>query len=136
MYITYPYLQGAVKDGTLYADNKNVTGRFRFPALPALLFLLLTAFLFSGRVLQRWDPAAAVLDTGILSVLLFAVLSAFVSIYCSIWLQEILWKPFRYFRKQFVNHFNELTSWQKCTLYFSVFFLLLYAFLLGWAIVF
>src|SRR5690625_2411260 len=136
MYITYPYLQGAIKDGTLYADNVNVTGRFRFPALPALLFLLLTAFLFSGRVLQYWDATASVLDTGVLSLLLFAVLSAFVSIYCSIWLQEILWKPFRYFRKQFVNHFNELTSWQKCTLYFSVFFLLLYAFLLGWAIVF
>jgi len=136
MYITYPHLQGAVRDGALFTDNKNLIERFRFSALPLLTFLSLTAFLFSGRVLQYWDATASVLDTGVLSLLLFSVLGAFVSIYCSIWLQGILWKPFRYFRKQFTHHFNALTSWQKCILYFSVFFLLLYAFLKAMAIIF
>ena len=137
MYLTYPNIQGAVRDGTLLTDPKNWTGRLpRFSVLSLLTLLLLTAFLVSGRVLQSWDATAAVLDAGVLSLLLFAVLGAFVSIYCSIWLQELLWKPFRYFRKQFIHHFNELTSWQKCILYFSVFFLLLYAFLRALAILF
>src|SRR5699024_6294507 len=129
MYITYPHLQGTVRDGALFTDNKNLTERFRFSALSLLTFLSLTAFLFSGRVLQYWDATASVLDTGLLSLLLFIILSAFVSIYCSIWLHELLWKPYRYVRKQFTHHFNALTSWQKCILYFSVFFLLLYTIL-------
>src|SRR5699024_6387309 len=135
MYITYPHLKGAVRDGALFADNRNLIERFRFSALPLLTFLSLTAFLFSGRALQYWDATSSVLDTGVLSLLLFSVLGAFVSIYCSIWLQELLWKPFRYFRKQFI-HFDTLTSWQKCILYFSVFFLLLFAYLKAMAIIF
>lgn len=90
--------------------------------------LLLTAlFLFAGTILQVIDPTAGVLDIGILSVLFFGLLGGMAAIFCSLWLQEILWQPFKVFRKEFNYHFNQLTSWQQCILYFSVFFLLLYA---------
>ena len=96
----------------------------------ALVFLL-SLFLFSGTLLQIIDPSAGVLDIGILSILLLSLLGGAVAIFASLWLQEILWQPFKFFRKQFFHHFNQLTSWQQSILYFSVFFLLLYALLWG-----
>ena len=94
-----------------------------------LIAVLLGSFLLGGNLIQRLDPTAGVLDIGILSVLLFALLSSTIVIFCSLWLQELLWKPFKTFRKQFQQHFNQLTSWQQCILYFAVFFLWLYALL-------
>src|SRR5690606_16099657 len=91
------------------------------------LTFLLGLFLLSGTLLQILDPAAGVLDIGMLSVLLFGLLAGLVVVFVSLWLQEMLWRPFKYFRKQFFHHFNQLTSWQQCIIYFSVFFLLLYA---------
>jgi len=105
------------------------------PLQVGLLIGLLTLFIVSGPTLQMLDPAAGILDIGILSVLLFGLIGGFVAILCSLWLQELLWQPFKVFRKQFRSHFNQLTSWQQCILYFSVFFLLLYAVLWGLAIV-
>ncbi|WP_333625510.1 hypothetical protein [Sphingobacterium siyangense] len=87
---------------------------------------LLICFVGTGLLLQAIDPTAGVLDIGILSVLFFAVLAAFLLIYCCFWLQEFLWKPFKYFREDFNYHFNQLTSWQQCIIYFSVFFLWLF----------
>ncbi|WP_270089148.1 hypothetical protein [Sphingobacterium sp. SYP-B4668] len=86
-------------------------------------------------VLQLFDPAIGVLDFGMLTVLIFGLLTGWLAIYISFWLQELLWHPFKIFRKQFGQHFNLLTSWQQCILYFSVFFLLLYAVLKGVEIV-
>lgn len=100
------------------------------------LAALFTLFVYGGRLLQIVDPAAGVLDIGILTVVLLGLIGGVVAIYCSVWLQELLWKPFRVFRKEFNSHFNQLTSWQQCILYFSVFFLLLYAVIWGLAIVF
>lgn len=91
------------------------------------LLALLGAFLLAGTILQIVDPTAAVLDIGILSVLLFGLLGGVAAIYCSLWLQEILWQPFKFFRKNLFYHIEQLTSWQQCILYFAVFFLLLYA---------
>jgi len=104
------------------------------PLQVGLLIGLLTLFIVSGPILQMLDPAAGILDVGILSVLLFGLIGGFVAILCSLWLQELLWQPFKVFRKQFRSHFNQLSSWQQCILYFSVFFLLLYAVLWGLAI--
>ena len=98
--------------------------------------LLLTAlFLFIGTILQFIDPTAGTLDTGTLSVLFFGLLTSMAAIFCSLWLQEILWQPFKTFRKEFNYHFNQLTSWQQCIIYFSVFFLSLYAVLWALAII-
>ncbi|MBD1434381.1 hypothetical protein H8B06_16230 [Sphingobacterium sp. DN00404] len=91
------------------------------------VLLLTTLFLFIGTILQIIDPTAGVLDIGILSVLLLGLLAGIAAIFCSLWLQEILWQPFKTFRKEFNYHFNQLTSWQQCIIYFSVFFLSLYA---------
>ncbi|MBD1431781.1 hypothetical protein H8B06_03005 [Sphingobacterium sp. DN00404] len=84
-------------------------------------------FIFAGTILQVIDPTAAVLDIGILSVLLMGLLGGMAAVFCSLWLQEILWQPFKFFRKKLFYHLEQLTSWQQCILYFSVFFLLLYA---------
>jgi len=90
---------------------------------------LLVFFISAGLLLQAIDPTAGVLDIGILSVLIFGILSGLLAIYCCYWLQELLWQPFKFFRQDLSYHFNQLTSWQQCILYFSVFFLSLFSFL-------
>ncbi|MFD2556707.1 hypothetical protein [Sphingobacterium tabacisoli] len=99
------------------------------------LFLVI-AWIMVSTVLQLIDPAIGVLDFGTLTVAVFGLLVGWLAIYISIWLQELLWYPFKSFRKQFGQHLNQLTSWQQCILYFSVFFLLLYAVLMAVEIVF
>lgn len=103
--------------------------------LGIVLVCLCIFFISAGFVLRAIDPTAGVLDIGILSVLLFGILAAMLAIYCCCWLQEILWQPFKFFRQDLSYHFNQLTSWQQCILYFSVFFLSLFSFLTVLAIV-
>ncbi|WP_313533140.1 hypothetical protein [Sphingobacterium athyrii] len=103
--------------------------------LGIVLACLCLFFISAGLLLQAIDPTAGVLDIGILSVLLFGILAGLLVIYCCYWLQEILWQPFKFFRQEFGHHFNQLTSWQQCILYFSVFFLSLFSFLVVLAIV-
>lgn len=114
----------------LVADIEDIywplTGRW---VLGISLVCLMVFFIAAGFLLQAIDPTAGVLDIGILSVLFFAVLAALLIIYCCFWLQEILWQPFKLFSQQFSVHFNQLTSWQQCIIYFSVFFLSLFSFL-------
>jgi len=103
-----------------------LTGR---QVLSIVLACLLIFFISSGLLLQAVDPTAGVLDIGMLSVLLFAILAGLAAIYCCFWLQEMLWQPFKFFRQEFSAYFNQLTSWQQCIIYFSVFFLSLFSFL-------
>ncbi|WP_312399064.1 hypothetical protein [Sphingobacterium sp.] len=100
-----------------------------------VLACLCIFFISAGILLQAVDPTVGVLDIGILSVLLFGILAGLLAIYCCYWLQEILWQPFKLFRQEFSDHFNQLTSWQQCIIYFSVFFLSLFSLLLALAIV-
>ncbi|TDQ79728.1 hypothetical protein [Sphingobacterium yanglingense] len=99
-----------------------------------VIFTLL--FTLIGKVLVWVDPTAGILDIGILTIALFGLLVSLAAVLCSLWLQELLWQPFKVFRKDFLSHFNQLTSWQQCILYFSVFFLLLFAVLKGVEVVF
>ncbi len=99
------------------------------------LFLII-GWLMLSAVLQLFDPAIGVLDFGIFTVAVFGLLVGLLAVYISIWLQELLWHPFKSFRQQFENHFNKLSSWQQCILYFSVFFLLLYAVIMAMVVVF
>lgn len=96
---------------------------------------LMAAWLFTSTVLQLFDPSTGVLDFGVLTVAIFGLLAGWLAVYISIWLQELLWKPFKFFRQDFHHHFHQLSSWQQSIIYFSVFFLLLYALLKGLAIV-
>lgn len=100
-----------------------------------LLFLII-GWVMVSTILQLLDPAIGVLDFGTLTLVIFGLLVGWLAVYISIWLQELLWHPFKSFRKQFDHHFNQLSSWQQCILYFSVFFLLLFAVLKGVAVVF
>ena len=93
----------------------------------SLLICFMLSFALLSKVLSALDPAVGVLDLGILTVGLFGLVVGLAAILCSLWLQELLWQPFKTFRKDFLSHFNQLTSWQQCILYFSVFFLMLYA---------
>jgi len=90
------------------------------------LFLII-GWIMVSTVLQLLDPAIGVLDFGTLTIAVFGLLVGWLAVYISIWLQELLWHSFKSFRKQFDHHFNQLSSWQQCILYFSVFFLLLFA---------
>ncbi|MBL1407222.1 hypothetical protein [Sphingobacterium faecale] len=98
--------------------------------------LLFSLWLLVASILSLLDPTAGLLDSGILTVFIFGLIAAWLSVYISFWLQELLWYPFKTFRKQFNYHFNQLTSWQQCILYFSVFFSLLFAVLKAVEIVF
>lgn len=102
--------------------------------LGIILTCLFIFFIASGLLLQAIDPTVGVLDIGILSVLLFGLLAALFGICCSCWLQELLWQPFKIFRQNLFFHFDQLTSWQQCIIYFSVYFLLLFAILCTLAI--
>ena len=119
-------------------ERDNQLGFYLLQVPPVLWVIagLLFAFMAIGPLLQLLDPRAGVLDIGILSLLLFGVLPGLTAILCCFWLQELLWQPFKFFRQNFQSHFNQLTSWQQSILYFSVFFLLLYAVLWGLAMVF
>lgn len=99
-----------------------------------MVFMLL--FTLVIKILPALDPVAGVLDIGVFTVGLFGLIVGLAAILCSLWLQELLWQPFKTFRKDFLSHFNQLTSWQQCILYFSVFFLLLFAALKGMEVVF
>ena len=99
------------------------------------LFLII-GWIMVSTLLQLLDPAIGVLDFGTLTIAVFSLLVGWLAVYVSIWLQELLWHSFKSFRKQFDHHFNQLSSWQQCILYFSVFFLLLYAVLKGIEVVF
>jgi hypothetical protein len=114
-----------------YFKLKNIKGY-----LLNRLVILTLLFALLGKVLVLIDPVAGILDLGILTVGVFGLLAGIAAVLCSLWLQELLWQPFKAFRQQFNNHFDQLTSWQQCILYFSVFFLLLFAVLKGVEVVF
>lgn len=109
----------ARKDKTIYNNIKAY--------LINRLIIITMLFTLSGKLLQFLDPAAGILDIGIFTVGIFGLLVGVAAILCSLWLQELLWQPFNAFRKNIQSHFNRLSSWQQCILYFSVFFLMLYA---------
>ncbi|HLR00429.1 MAG TPA: hypothetical protein VK102_08630 [Sphingobacterium sp.] len=133
MHTLQSYISRSIKDRSGRINNLFTVDKESDRFAIALTFLiLLIMFLYAGRVLQFIDPAAGILDIGILSLFPLGLIGGVLSIYFSTWLQELLWKPFRMFRKQFHSNFNQLTSWQQCILYFSVFFLLLYGLL--WAL--
>lgn len=97
--------------------------------------ILLSIWLLLAAMLAVIDPKVGLLDIGTLTVLIFGLILGWLAVYISFWLQEILWKPFKLFRQQFDYHFNQLSSWQQVILYFTVFFLLLYAILYGLEII-
>lgn len=129
-HLQIPYVSPIGHDKAYNSDNSTIT--YTSMRLPLLLLGGWLMFLAAGPLLQSIDPRSAVLDIGILSISLFGVLSGLTAILCCFWLQELLWQSFKVFRQNFQSHFNQLTSWQQCILYFSVFFLSLYAVL--WAL--
>lgn len=101
--------------------------RLMAPTFGLGFILMILAFLGCGPLLRQMDGQAAVLDIGALSLLVFALAAGLGIVVCSLWLQELLWRPLRSVRQEMVGHLNTLTSWQKLILYFAVFFLWLYA---------
>jgi len=98
------------------------------------LFLLLA---HAGPLLRLADPTAAVVDIGVLSLVLLAVaaLASFLAV--SRQLVGLLWPVLRdYQRNYFPNNFKSLSPWQKITFYLVIFFGLLYAFVCCLAAVF
>lgn len=125
----------------MYNDNIFYRGRMKWRISAGLVFwlgvcMLVACWWVLAKGIPIFDERAGLLDVGTLTLFVFGLLMGWVAVYVSVWLQELLWKPFKMFRQQFNIHFNQLTSWQKCILYFSAFFLLLYAFLGALKVVF
>lgn len=116
-----------IKGGLFSSQGKLVIEPKYMLGIVSLLLAII--FIFIGSTLQFLDPAAGILDLGVLSLLYFGLMAGLVFICCCTWLQEYLWKPFKYYRQDIYFHFNQLSSWQQSILYFSVFFLFLFAFL-------
>lgn len=116
-----------IKRGWLSPQGKLVIEPKYMLGIVSLLLAII--FLFIGSTLQFLDPAAGILDLGVLSLLYFGLMAGLLFICCCTWLQEYLWKPFKYYRQDIYFHFNQFSSWQQSILYFSVFFLFLFAFL-------
>lgn len=101
------------------------------------IILVGTVWLWSGPLLRLIDPVAAVVDLGVLSLLLLGLLSGVGFIAASLWLLGLLWPVFRDFRNyHFEPIFKSLLPWQKIIIYLCCFFLLLYAFVACLAAVF
>lgn len=85
-------------------------------------------FFFSGPLLRLVDPVAAVVDIGVLSLLLLGLLCGLAVVVVSHWLLGLLWPVFRDFGRNHVESvFNSLPSWQKIVIYLGCYFLLVYA---------
>ncbi|MFB2121218.1 hypothetical protein [Parapedobacter sp. 2B3] len=100
-------------------------------------FGLLALFLHCDPLLRWFDPTAAVVDAGALSLVLLAVVALGTFLTVSRWLLGLLWPVMRnYQRNHFSNNFKSLHPWQKITFYLVIFFGLLYAFVCCLASVF
>lgn len=105
--------------------------------LPLGFWMAVVLFLFCGPLLRLVDPVAAVVDLGVLSLLLLGLLAGVGFIAASSWLLGLLWPVFRDFRNHhFEPIFKSLIPWQKIVIYLGCFFLLLYAFVACLAAVF
>ncbi len=107
---------------------------YRLALSCAFIFIL---FLYCGPLLRRADPVAAVVDPGVLSLLVLATLSLLLFISISLWLLGLIWPVFRDYRRyHFSSNFKSLTPWQKIAFFMVAFFLLLFAFICCLAAVF
>lgn len=98
-----------------------------------LITVPVAILVFSGSItVLRWfDPTAATFDAGIFQVPIFAIIQFF--IYMS-----VAWFAFRLIFGNFYRHlmndmktdFNNITSWEKLKLSYSIFFLLFAALVL------
>jgi len=89
----------------------------------------LALFLHSDTLLRRFDPTAAVVDIGAVSLVLLAVVALAAFLAVSRWLLGLLWPVLRGYQKyHFSNNFKSLSPGQKITFYLVIFFGLLYAF--------
>jgi len=117
----------------------NLLGRSHLAGLrdaSALVGLLLLV-VYIGPLLRLADTTAAVVDIGVLSLVLLAAVALATFLAVSRRLLGLLWPVLRdYQRNHFSNNFKSLSPWQKITFYLVVFFGLLYAFVCCLAAVF
>src|SRR5690606_21115904 len=98
---------------------------------------LFALFAHSGALLRWLDPTAAVVDVGVLSLVLLAVVALAAFLTVSRWLIGLLWPVMRnYQRSNFSINFISLLPRQQITFYLVIFFGLLYAFVCCLASVF
>lgn len=107
-------------------DRQGIAVSGKLAAALVFFFLL---FWYGGPALQQADPAAAVADPGVLSLVLLALLCLLTFTALSFWLLGLLWPVLNDYRKyHFQKNFKMLLPWQKLLFYLSAFFLLLFAF--------
>lgn len=93
----------------LHRQASGGTHGWLWPAIGRWIWLpvLLLAFLQAGPLLRRWDATAAVLDAGVLSLMLLALVVAL----AARWIASLgIYKPM-------VEQLNELKPWQQVLVY-------------------
>ena len=99
-----------------------------FKSYPELISipLALLAWVFSASFLRLFDSTSGVFDAGIFQIPIFAIIQFFLYISMAWLTMKLLYGTLRqYLQFEFKNEFNNLTSWEKTKLAFSVFFGLL-----------
>jgi len=99
------------------------------PLLLATLMLATLLLIYAAPGLRWFDPTAAVVDIGALSLVWLAVVALVLFLIVSRWLLGLLWPVLRDYQKHhFSPNFKSLLPWQKITFYLVIYFGLLYAF--------
>ena len=102
----------------------------QYPEIISIPAVLLT-WVLSIRILRFFDPTSAVFDSGVFQIPIFAVLEFFLFVSIAWLAMKLIFTTIRnYLVISFKLDFFYLTSWQKITLSYCVFFSLLAALVL------
>lgn len=100
--------------------------------LPGVAFWLLLCifFVYMGSMLRYIDATAAVLDMGIFSILVFAILTVTTFLLAVGLLPRLWWLLAEQDSAKFLNNYQSLSSWQQLLISVGAYLGLLYAFVL------
>lgn len=96
-----------------------------------LIFVfLMVAFLMAGYVLRRLDPMAAILDIGVLMVLLLSLIAVFIAhVWATLATECVMIELIHVGRSRFGELFNNINTWQIISSYGASYFLFFCSFL-------
>lgn len=93
------------------------------------LIVAMLLWYFSPQLLRSVDQTAAVLDAGVLQLLLFAIIGILVGHFIVRMGMRFGWPTLDdYLKTEFKHDFNQISKWEKLKLSCAVFFCLLFAF--------
>lgn len=95
-----------------------------------LLLSLILLFFMSSHLLRQVDPLSAIVDGGVLMLLLLGAMAVLIAHIWAVWAtQSILIELLSMYRTLFDEPIKAFTSWQTILTYGAIYFLLFWSFL-------